>query len=112
MTFTVRLAPSFIRQAKGILSRFPAFKPELKAYLEELEKCAPKGTQIQRNRKIWKDRLGIKSYKIGKSGGLRVLMYFDGLNLVCPIMIYYKPDLAQPTDKDIRNAIEELLNLS
>jgi len=111
MTFTVKLSPTFERQAKALFAKFPALKSELHEYLTVLESQAPRGEQVQRHRMIWKDRLGIKAHQIGKRGGLRVLMYFDGSSLVCPLMIYYKPDLSQPTDKEIRAAASELLEL-
>jgi mRNA-degrading endonuclease RelE of RelBE toxin-antitoxin system len=109
MTFTVKLSPTFKRQTKDVLSRYPAFKQELVDYLKSLEQSAPRGDQIQRHKMLWKDRLGLKAYKIGKRGGLRVIMYFDGSENVFLLMIYCKRDIAQPTDKEIRDAIAELM---
>lgn len=107
--FVVTPTPTFVRQAKDILSRFPSLKPELKAYLEGLESHAPRGDQIPGHRSLWKDRLGMKAYRIGKSGGLRIIMYFDGSGEVFPAMIYFKRDIAQPTKKEIDAATAEIL---
>jgi|GEM_PF-2142636 len=109
MTFTVSVSPTFKRQTKDLLARFPAFKAELVEYLESLERSAPRGEQVQRHRMVWKDRLGLKAYKIGKRGGLRVIMHFDGSDAVFLLMIYFKRDMAQPTDKEIKDAIAELM---
>jgi mRNA-degrading endonuclease RelE of RelBE toxin-antitoxin system len=108
MTFAVKLSPTFKRQAKEILSRYPAFKDELVNYMEALERHAPCGDQVQRHRMVWKDRLGIKAYKIGKRGGLRIIMHYDGSSAVYLLMIYCKRDIAQPTDREIQDAISEL----
>jgi len=49
-----------------------------------------------------------KTFKTGNCGGLRAIMRFDGSATVYLLMPYRKRRIAQPTDREIREAINEL----
>lgn len=108
MTFTVIPTPRFERQAKALFKKFIGFAAELENYFIDLERQAPRGDQMPRHHALWKDRLPIKCAKIGKRGGARVIMFYDGGPSVVLLMIYFKGDSESPSEADLTETVREL----
>ena len=69
--YTVHPAPSFQRQVKGILKKYPLIREDLKEYLKNLKNYLP-GDRIPGYPNLVKDRFALKPYKIGKRGRFEV----------------------------------------
>lgn len=111
MDYIVSLTPSFQRQMKSILKKYPLIGSDLKKYLEKMKNCLP-GDRIPGHPNLVKDRLALPPYRIGKRGGLRVLSYnVSGTQSVFPLLIYSKSDMPNPPHKMIADAVRELENL-
>lgn len=108
MDYTVSPAPSFQRQVKGILKKYPLIRSDLENYLKKLKNCLP-GDRIPGHPNLVKDRLALKPYNIGKKGGLRLISYNVADTLyVFPLLIYSKSDMPNPPNKMIVEAVREL----
>jgi len=73
MDYNITPAPSFNRQLKNILKKYPLIKTDLKKYLKNLKQHLP-GDRIPGYSGLVKDRIALKPYNIGKKGGLRIIL--------------------------------------
>ncbi|MCP4346949.1 MAG: hypothetical protein GY795_15655 [Desulfobacterales bacterium] len=111
MDYIVSPAPSFQRQLKGILKKYPLIRLDLENYLKRLKKYLP-GNRIPGYPNLVKDRFALKPYKIGKKGGLRLICYnVPDTPPVFLLLIYAKSDMPNPPHKMIVDAVKELENL-
>lgn len=109
MKYTVTPAPSFIRDAKPLLRVFKEMAPILKDYLVAMEEHGAKGDLIPRYGNLWKDRIAMPPYRIGKSGGWRIVsLVKEEEKTIIPLFLYYKRDKADITEKEVKAAIREL----
>lgn len=111
MSFEVKPGPTFIRQTRHILKKYPKFKDQLSDYLELLEKNGPMGDRWPKHPTLWKDRLPIKAYNIGARGGIRFAAHYNeevARDTVVPLLIYLKSEIPNPKEEMIRRAIKEL----
>jgi hypothetical protein len=78
--------------------------------MKELEKGI-KGDNIPGYNEFWKDRLAMKPYGVGKSGGLRIISYhIDSKDLIVPAIIYPKVDRGNPSHQMMIEASDEIRN--
>lgn len=97
MRFRIRLTHTFIRQAKHILKTYPKLDLTLKTFFLSLETNGISGNRLVGRPLFWKDRLPMKPYGIGKSGGMRIVCYFEpDSTLIVPAMIYLKSEMQNP----------------
>ncbi len=115
MTYDVKPAPTFIRQLRQIIERYPEIKEQIREYLTKLEETGVKGSRIPGKNKnfFWKDRFPVKSAKAGKSGGGRIICYQNPENptVIIPAMIYLKTDLSNPNSKMFKDLLREIRSL-
>ena len=71
----VIVVSSFRRAAKPLLKKYPSLKAEIEALIDLLEVDPVQGTFLGRN--CYKIRIAISSKGKGKSGGARVITYFQ-----------------------------------
>jgi mRNA-degrading endonuclease RelE of RelBE toxin-antitoxin system len=84
MNYEIRLTPSFQRQLKFVLKKYPLIRSGLDAYLKSMKNQLP-GNRIPGHPNLVKDRIALKPYRIGKSGGLRIIYYHAmGASIVFP----------------------------
>ena len=108
MKFEVKPAPTFVRETKQLLKKYPNMKSEIKAYIESLEKGIT-GDNIPGFNELWKDRLAMKPYGRGKSGGLRVISYHTpSVNVIVPALIYAKSDTENPPHELLVRTVAEI----
>jgi len=93
---------AFVSEYKAALRKFPSFKKDLVATLEQVEKDPRVGDQMQRvGENVFKTRIGIKG-QIGKSGGYRLIYHVDWeRKVVTPIALYFKPETAKLPDNEV-----------
>jgi hypothetical protein len=101
MGFEVRTLPSFEKDAKPLLRKYPSLKRELLSLITSLEKFPVQGTPLGND--FYKIRLAIKSKKTGKSGGARVITCVKIFNeKVFLASIYDKSDAASISDEMLK----------
>jgi hypothetical protein len=108
LKYEVRPAPSFIRRSRDLLKKYPNMKAALRSYLISLEKGI-RGKNIPGFHELWKDRIGMEPYGIGKSGGLRIISYHAPPGrLIVPALIYAKKDLENPPHQLLAETVAEI----
>jgi len=94
MRFDLVCRGSFWLSAKDIIRDYPKAKSDIFDFLNYLSSTPTLGDPVPGYAgKVFKERWGLKSYNIGKSGGLRIYYYFKG-TLVVPFFIYTKRQFA------------------
>ena len=99
MSYNVKLADNFKKEAKKLLKKYVSLKKELAELFLELEINPSKGTPLGNN--IYKIRLAITSKNKGKSGGARLISFVkvvDGECICYPYMTKGK-EAAYPSEK-------------
>jgi len=90
MNFEV--APEFEKSLKRLSKKYPSLKADYLAFLSELEKNPMMGDEIFPNCR--KARIAIKSKGKGKSGGGRVVFYFEIVDdTIILLFIYDKTEM-------------------
>ena len=90
MNFEV--STEFEKSLKRLSKKYPSLKADYLAFLNELEKNPLMGNEIFPNCR--KARIAIKSKGKGKSGGGRVIFYFEiGENDIILLFIYDKSEM-------------------
>jgi len=90
MNFEV--APEFEKSLKRLSKKYPSLKADYLAFLSELEKKPMMGDEIFPNCR--KARIAIKSKGKGKSGGGRVVFYFEIVDdTIILLFIYDKTEM-------------------
>ena len=90
MNFEV--STEFEKSLKRLSKKYPSLKADYLAFLNELEKNPMIGNEIFPNCR--KARVAIKSKGKGKSGGGRIIFYFEiGENDIILLLIYDKSEM-------------------
>lgn len=109
MKYKVRPTLTFVRQVKRILRVYPKLDLTIKNYFLELEAHGIMGNRLVGKPRFWKDRVPMKPYGIGKSGGMRVISYFEqGTDIIVPAMIYLKSEMENPEPEWFVEAAREI----
>jgi hypothetical protein len=102
MGFEVRTLPSFEKDAKQLLRKYPSLKKDILALIDSLELQPIQGTSLGND--FYKIRLAIRSKGKGKSGGARII--------TCVKIVQEKIFLAAIYDKaDVSNISNDTLKL-
>ena len=106
MNFEV--APEFERSLKRLSKKYPSLKGDYIAFLSELEKNPTMGDEIFPNcRKV---RIAIKSKGKGKSGGGRIVFYFEILaDSIILLFIYDKSEMENIQTAYIEQILKTML---
>ncbi|GAA4201617.1 hypothetical protein GCM10022289_15300 [Pedobacter jeongneungensis] len=99
-------SPIFIKKAKQLKKKHLSLISDLSQLESILLKNPSTGTPLGNN--IFKIRLAVKSKGKGKSGGCRVITYFQNEDEINMIYIYDKSEEATITKKDIQIIIDSL----
>ena len=106
MSAIVEVSPTFIREAKKLIKRYPSLKIELDVLFSELELHPEIGTPLGDG--VYKVRLGISSKGKGKSGGAPVLTYYRvEKNSVLAFSIYSKGEKDNISKKEIQQLLKD-----
>jgi len=116
---------SFESQLKKIIRKFQNSEDDIEKYINSLSKNHQQGDQIQMGtHHVRKIRIPLKAYKVGKSGGLRLIVLIkENSKKVVPIAIFHKGDINKDGEaktlireqlkeilKELDNSLEETLN--
>ena len=107
MNFEV--APEFEKAFKRLYRKYPSLKRDYISFLSELEKNPTMGDEIFPNcRKV---RIAIKSKQKGKSGGGRIIFYFEIIqDKIILIFIYDKSEMENVQTAYIEQILRTLLS--
>jgi mRNA-degrading endonuclease RelE of RelBE toxin-antitoxin system len=107
MNFEV--APEFERSLKRLSKKYPSLKSDYLAFLSELEKNPEMGEEIFPNCR--KARIAIKSKGKGKSGGGRIIFYFETVedNTIL-LFIYDKSEMENVQTAFIEQILQKILS--
>jgi len=104
MKYDVLTIPTFDRQLKRLVKKFPSLKAEYGNLIYELENNPKKGIALPNN--CFKIRLAITSKGKGKSGGARVITHVQVVDKTVFILsIYDKSEQKDISDKEIKYLI-------
>jgi len=106
MNFEV--APEFEKSFKRLCKKYPSLKADYLVFLSELEKNPMIGDEIFPNcRKV---RIAIKSKGKGKSGGGRIIFYFEIVeDKIILLFIYDKSEMENLQTAFIEQIIQTIL---
>ncbi len=105
MSYNVKLADNFKKQAKKLLKKYVSLKKELAELFLELEVNPSKGTPLGKN--IYKIRLAITSKNKGKSGGARLISFVKVVDGdVYLLSIYDKGERDSISDREIKEILK------
>ena len=106
MNFEV--APEFEKSLKRLNKKYPSLKADYLAFLSELEKNPMLGDEIFPNCR--KARIAIKSKGKGKSGGGRVIFYFEIVeDKITLLFIYDKSEMENVQTAFIEQILQKML---
>ena len=101
MSYNVKIADNFKKEAKKLLKKYVSLKKELAELFLELEVNPSKGTPLGKN--IYKIRLAITSKNKGKSGGARLISFVKVVDGdVYLLSIYDKGERDSISDREIK----------
>jgi len=106
MNFEV--APEFEKSLKRLNKKYPSLKADYLAFLRELEENPMIGDEIFPNCR--KARIAIKSKGKGKSGGARVIFYFEIVeDKITLLFIYDKSEMENVQTAFIEQILQNIL---
>ena len=105
---------AFERRLKKIFKRYPKAEKEIEKQIRAVAERPTLGDRIPGygELSLYKHRIGLRSYRIGKRGGLRLIyLHVPGV-CVSLVTIYAKPDYRgeQDVKENIREALREILS--
>ena len=105
MSYNVKIADNFKKEAKKLLKKYVSLKKELAELFLELEVNPSKGTPLGKN--IYKIRLAITSKNKGKSGGARLISFVKVVDGdVYLLSIYDKGERDSISDREIKEILK------
>ena len=108
MRCNVLLCDSFLRSAEKVIKIYAKANSDIYDFINYLSENPGSGDAIiGYGGKIIKDRWKLKSYGIGKSGGLRIYYYFHG-GLLAPFFIYTKKQFSDAPIELIAQLVKDI----
>jgi len=105
MNYNIIAVPTFKKELKRLVKKFPSLKNELKILFENLEFNPIQGISIGNN--CYKIRLAIASKGKGKSGGARIITNIVITEkIVYLLSIYDKSEKENLTDKELESLLK------
>jgi mRNA-degrading endonuclease RelE of RelBE toxin-antitoxin system len=107
MSYSVQTIPTFRKEAKRLLKKYPSLKSELEQLGQLLAENPDFGTPLGNN--CYKIRLQIASKNRGKSGGARVIthVYIEN-EIIYLLSIYDKSDKSTLSDSQIAALLSQI----
>ncbi len=101
MKFEVKTIPSFEKEFKKLLKKYPSLKLDLFKLIEQLEVNPFLGTSIEKD--FYKVRMSVSSKGKGKSGGARIITCVKIIKQVIYLSaIYDKSEKSNITDSELK----------
>jgi mRNA-degrading endonuclease RelE of RelBE toxin-antitoxin system len=108
MSYNVKLTPNFKKQAKRLSKKYNSLPSDLAKLFDQLAQNPQMGNPLGKN--IYKVRMSITSKGRGKSGGARIITYYQkGEKDILLLTIYNKGMKDSITDKELQNLIDKFV---
>ena len=113
MSYSVRLTTSFKRTIKKLKRRYPHIQADVQIGVEVLLQAPRLGVIIKGSGGIRKLRLRNRDAKRGKSGGYRLLYYFEDepTQTIYLLLLYSKSERQSVTGRELQELLIELGDL-
>jgi mRNA-degrading endonuclease RelE of RelBE toxin-antitoxin system len=110
MAYNVQLTTSFKRSTKKLQRRYPHIKDDIREGVELLLQTPRLGVIVPGSGGIRKMRLSNRDAKRGKSGGYRLLYYFEGdeSQTLYLLFVYSKSDHSNVTRNELKQLLDEI----
>ncbi len=109
MNYKITLTDSFKVSIKELLKSYIHIKKDIRKALEILEVNPYLGVSIKGVGKLWKFRVKNSDIKKGKSGGYRLIYFFNSnTKVIFPILIYQKTKKEDLTKKELKRLLKLL----
>ena len=102
----IEYTDNFLKEAKQLSKKFKLLKQDLKELIQDITINKDFGTDLGSN--LYKKRLKNSSIPTGKSGGFRVIIYYQVENSIVLISIYSKTQKDSISDEEIEDIIKNL----
>jgi hypothetical protein len=107
MSYKVIAIPKFEKELKRLAKKYPSLKDEYLHFVKDLKIHPQQGTSLGNN--CFKLRLSIASKGKGKSGGARVITYFQvSETSVYLLSIYDKSERENLSDKELNSLLKTI----
>ena len=105
MNYKVELTANFKKEAKKLIKKYASLSAELEQLGNELAQNPTMGTPLGNN--TYKIRIAIASKGKGKSGGARIISFFQIIEqTVYLVSIYSKGNMDNINDKEIQRLLK------
>ena len=105
----ITLTPSFLASVDKFLKKYPKAYPDIFDFVSYLSKNPRDGDPVPGyGGLIFKIRWPLKSYKEGKSGGLRAYYFFNE-QILAPFYLFTKKEMSDAPREVIQKLVTELL---
>ena len=105
MNYKVELTANFKKEAKKLIKKYASLSAELEQLGNELSQNPTMGTPLGNN--TYKIRIAIASKGKGKSGGARIISFFQIIEqTVYLVSIYSKGNMDNINDKEIQRLLK------
>ena len=107
MSFNIVTTPSFEKEFKQLVKKYPSVKKDLAVLADLLLKEPTMGTALGHD--CYKIRMAITAKGKGKSGGARVITFVQIIETTIFLLsIYDKADAANISDKELKRRLKKL----
>lgn len=107
MSYSVIALPHFRKRVKKLAKKYPSLKADLAGLIEQLQSDPKKGTPLGHH--CYKIRMAIASRRKGKSGGSRVITYFQSPDSIIYLLtIYDKSKAVNITDSELLTLLRQI----
>mgnify|MGYP001275793795 CR=1 FL=1 len=103
----IEYADTFLKEAKQLSKKFKLLKSDLKQAVDEIETKNDLGVYLGFN--LFKKRVKNSSIPTGKSGGFRVIIYYQVEDNIVLISIYSKTQKDNISDEEIEDILKNYL---
>jgi len=104
MSYKIKTIPRFEKDVKRLKKRFPKIKEDLNNLIYDLQENPKIGTSLGDN--IYKIRIPNSSIPTGKSGGFRLITYYELESVIYLITMYSKSE----KDTILTNKLKEIIS--
>lgn len=105
MSYNIIIIPSFLKELKKLVKKYPSLKQEYLDLISSLEENPIQGVKLSNN--CYKVRVAIKSKGKGKSGGARVITLVTIVDETVHLLsIYDKSEQDTISDKRLKELLD------
>lgn len=105
MNFKIETIPRFEKDVKKLKKKFPNIKNDLVKFIDELSTNPTLGINLGEN--IFKVKISNSSIPTGKSGGFRIITYYQKNDILYLVTMYSKTEKDTVLTDKLRQIVKE-----